>query len=101
MSKSVWEIFNEETPEVADAYVKLSAAINEVAALDEKTRTLILVGIFSATRDPVALGHFIRTAFNVGASKEEIQSAALLAFNTGVTFAEMSVPLIKEVSDSL
>jgi alkylhydroperoxidase/carboxymuconolactone decarboxylase family protein YurZ len=49
----------------------------------------------------VALGHFIRTAFNVGASKEEIQSAALLAFNTGVTFAEMSVPLIKEVSDSL
>jgi 4-carboxymuconolactone decarboxylase len=98
---SVWEIFNEETPKVAEAYVKLSAAINEVGALDEKTRALILVGIFSATRDPVALRHFIRTAFNVGASKEEIQSAALLAFNTGVTFAEMSVPMIKEVSESL
>ena len=98
---SVWEIFNEETPTVAEAYIKLSAAINEVGALDEKTRTLILVGIFSATRDPIALRHFIRTAFSVGASKEEIQSAALLAFNTGVTFAEMSVPMIKEVSDSL
>jgi len=101
MSKSVWEIFNDETPEVAEAYTRLSAAVNEVGGLDEKTRALILVGIFSATRDPVALRHFIRTAFNVGASKEEIQSAALLAFNTGVTFAEMSVPMIKEVSESL
>lgn len=101
MSKSVWEIFNEETPEVAEAYVKLSAAINAVGALDDKTRTLILVGIFSATRDPVALKHFTRMAFNVGASKEEIQSAALLAFNNGVTFAELSIPLIKEVSEAL
>ena len=98
---SVWEIFNEETPKVAEAYIKLSAAINEVGALDEKTRTLILVGIFSAMRDPIALRHFIRTAFSIGASKEEIQSAALLAFNSGVTFAEMSVPMIKEVSNSL
>jgi len=101
MSKSVWEIFNDETPKVAEAYSKLSASVNEVGSLDEKTRALILVGIFSATRDPVALRHFIRTAFNVGASKQEVQSAALLAFNTGVTFAEMSVPMIKEVSESL
>jgi len=101
MSKSVWEIFSEETPEVAEAYVKLSAAINKDGVLGDKTRTLILVGIFSATRDPVALRHFTRMAFNAGASKKEIQAAALLAFNTGVTFAELSIPLIKEVSESL
>jgi len=101
MSKSVWEIFSEETPEVAEAYIKLSAAINKDVVLDDKTRTLILVGIFSATRDPVALRHFTRMAFNAGASKKEIQAAALLAFNTGVTFAELSIPLIKEVSESL
>jgi alkylhydroperoxidase/carboxymuconolactone decarboxylase family protein YurZ len=101
MSKSVWEIFSEETPEVAEAYIKLSSAINKDVVLDDKTRTLILVGIFSATRDPVALRHFTRMAFNAGASKKEIQAAALLAFNTGVTFAELSIPLIKEVSESL
>ena len=101
MSKSVWEIFNEECPEAAQAYVKLSEAINKDDVLDEKTRSLILVGIFSTTRDPVALGHFTRVAFGAGASKKEIQAAALLAFNTGVSSAELSIPLIKEVEESL
>ncbi|HUS78971.1 MAG TPA: carboxymuconolactone decarboxylase family protein [Patescibacteria group bacterium] len=101
MSKSVWQIFSEECPDAADAYIKLSSAINKDSALDEKTRCLILVGIYSTTRDPVALRHFTRMAFNAGASKEEIQAAALLAFNTGVSSAELSIPLIKEVADSL
>ena len=51
MSKSVWEIFNEECPEAAQAYVKLSEAINKDDVLDEKTRSLILIGIYSTTRD--------------------------------------------------
>ena len=101
MSKSVWEIFSEETPGVAEAYVKLSSAINKDGVLDDKTRTLILVGIFSTTRDPIALKHFTRLAFKAGASKKEIQAAALLAFKAGVTSAELSIPLIKEVSESL
>ena len=36
-----------------------------------------------------------------GASKEEMQAAALMAFNTGVSSAELSIPLIKEVAESL
>ena len=101
MSKNVWEIFNEETPEVAEAYVKLSAAINQDNVLDEKTKNLILIGIYSTTRDPVALRHFTRSAFQAGASKKEIQAAALMAFNTGVSSAELSIPLIKKIADSL
>jgi len=101
MSKNVWEIFNEECPEVAEAYIKLSSAINKDGVLDEKTRNLILIGIYSTTRDPVALRHFTMMAFNAGASKEEIQAAALLAFNTGVSSAELSIPLIKEVAEAL
>jgi alkylhydroperoxidase/carboxymuconolactone decarboxylase family protein YurZ len=101
MSKSVWEIFNKECPEAADAYIKLSSAINRDNVLDEKTRNLILIGIYSTTRDPVALRHFTVLAFNSGASKKEIQAAALMAFNTGVSSAEMSIPLIKEVEKAL
>jgi alkylhydroperoxidase/carboxymuconolactone decarboxylase family protein YurZ len=101
MSKNVWEIFNEECPEVAEAYIKLSSAINKDGVLDEKTRNLVLIGIYSTTRDPVALRHFTTMAFNAGASKEEIQAAALLAFNTGVSSAELSIPLIKEVAEAL
>ena len=51
--------------------------------------------------DPVALRHFTRRAFNSGASKTEIQAAALMAFNTGVSSAELSIPLIKEVEEAL
>jgi alkylhydroperoxidase/carboxymuconolactone decarboxylase family protein YurZ len=101
LSKSVWEIFNEECPEVANAYIKLSSEINKDNILDEKTRTLILVGIYSTTRDPIALRHFIKLAFNAGASKKEVQAAALLAFNTGVSSAELSIPLIKEVEEAI
>ena len=86
---------------MAEAYIKMSSAINKDGALDEKTRSLNLVGIYSTTRDTIALRHFTRMAFNVGASKEEIQAAALLAFNTGVSSAELSTPLIKEIAESL
>ena len=101
MSKNVWQIFNEECPEVADAQVKLSSAINRDNILDGKTRSLILIGIFSTTRDPISLRHFTRVAFDAGASKKEIQAAALLAFETGVSSAELSIPLIKEVEEEL
>ena len=70
--KSVREIFSEETPEVAEAHIKLSSAINEDGVLDEKTRSLNLVGIHSTTRDTIALRHFTRMSSIAGASKEEI-----------------------------
>lgn len=95
--KNVWEIFTEECPHVADAYIKLSREINKDNILDEKTRCLILVGIYSTTRDPVALRHFTRLAFKAGATKTEIQAAALLAFNVGVSSAELSIPIIQDV----
>jgi alkylhydroperoxidase/carboxymuconolactone decarboxylase family protein YurZ len=95
--KNVWEIFIEECPHVADAYMKLSSEINKDNILDEKTRCLILVGIYSTTRDPIALRHFTRLAFKAGATKKEIQAAALLAFNVGVSSAELSIPIIQDV----
>ena len=94
--KSVWEIFVDECPKVAEAYMNLSKEININSSLDEKTRNLILIGIYSTTRDPIALKHFIRMALRTGASKDEIQTAALLAFNVGVSSAELSIPLILE-----
>ena len=92
--KSVWEIFCEECPGVSDAYQKMSQAIGAHGGLDEKTRLLILIGIYSTTRDPVALRHMVGLASKAGASVNEIEAAALLAFNTGVTSAELSIPLI-------
>jgi alkylhydroperoxidase/carboxymuconolactone decarboxylase family protein YurZ len=96
--RNVWAIFSEECPHVADAYVNLTREINKDNILDDKTRCLILVGIYSTTRDPVALRHFTGLAFKAGATKKEIQAAALLAFNVGVSSAELSIPIIQEVA---
>lgn len=99
MDKSVWEIFNEETPKVAEAWIKLSQEMNVGGSLDERTLALIRVGIYSTTRDSVALQHFARMALQAGATKEQVQAAALQAFSVGVSSAELSIPLIKEVTE--
>jgi alkylhydroperoxidase/carboxymuconolactone decarboxylase family protein YurZ len=95
--KSVWETFCEECPGVSEAYQKMGQAIGDHGGLDEKTRLLILIGIYSTTRDPVALRHFIGVASKAGIPKNQIEEAALLAFNTCVTNAELAIPIIAEL----
>jgi len=97
--KNPWQIFSEECKGVADAYQRLMSEANFGGVLDEKTRLLIMVGIYSTTRDPVALSHFVGEALKAGASKRQIQAAALLPFTVGVSSAELSIPLIKEICD--
>jgi alkylhydroperoxidase/carboxymuconolactone decarboxylase family protein YurZ len=99
--KNVWEIFSNETPGISKAWMEMSKAINIEGVLDEKTATLIRVAIYSVTRDPVALSHWVREAFNAGISKKEIQAASMMAWGIGVTFSEMAIPLIQEVEESL
>jgi alkylhydroperoxidase/carboxymuconolactone decarboxylase family protein YurZ len=100
-TKNVWQVFSEETPGVADAWMNMSKEINVDGVLDQKTTLLIRIGIYSVTRDPVALSHFVGEAFKAGISKKEIQAAALQAWGVGVTFSELAIPLIKEVEESL
>lgn len=95
--RNVWGIFSKECPGVSEAYMKLSQSISVHGGLDEKTRLLILIGIYSTTRDPVGLRHFVGLAVKAGISKKQIEAAALLAFNTGVTYAELAIPLIEEI----
>jgi len=100
-TRNVWQVFSEETPGVAEAWMKMSEEINVEGALDQRTTLLIRIGVYSVTRDPVALRHFVGEAFKAGVSKEEIQAAALQAWGAGVTFSELAIPLIREVEESL
>ncbi len=89
-----WEVFVKEKPDVVKAYQELMKHINKNNVLDNKTMALIYVGIYSTIREAGALRHFIGEALNAGATKEEVEAAALLAFTTGVSSAELSLPLI-------
>jgi alkylhydroperoxidase/carboxymuconolactone decarboxylase family protein YurZ len=96
---SPWEIFNTERPEVVKAYQEMMKHVNKNNVLDKKTLTLIYVGIYSAIREGGALRHFVNEALKAGATKEEVQAAALLAFTTGVSSAELSLPIILELAE--
>ena len=100
-NKNVWEIFSTETPEVAEAWMKMAQAVNIDGVIDQKTGLLIRIAIYSTTRDPVALRHFVGEAFKAGVSKKEIQAAALMPWCTGVTISELAIPLIQEVEENL
>lgn len=86
---------------MAEAWMNLSREINVDGVLDLRTALLVRIGIYSVTRDPVALRHFVGEAFKAGVNKKEIQAAALMAWGTGVTVAELAIPLIQEVEESL
>jgi alkylhydroperoxidase/carboxymuconolactone decarboxylase family protein YurZ len=96
---SPWEIFNEERPEVVKTYQEMMKRINKNNVLDKKTMGLIYVGIYSTIREAGALRHFVGEALKAGATKEEVEAAALLAFTTGVSSAELSLPIILELAE--
>jgi len=95
---SPWEIFNKERPEVAKAFLEMMKCINKNSVLDKKTMALIFVGIHSTIREAGALRHFVSEALAAGATKEEVEAAALLAFTTGVSSAELSLPIILDLT---
>jgi alkylhydroperoxidase/carboxymuconolactone decarboxylase family protein YurZ len=95
---SPWEIFNEERPEVVKAFQQMMKRINKNNVLDKKTMALIYVGVYSTIREAGALRHFVGEALTAGATKEQVEAAALLAFSTGVSSAELSLPIIRDLT---
>jgi alkylhydroperoxidase/carboxymuconolactone decarboxylase family protein YurZ len=96
---SPWEIFREERPEVVKAYYELMKNVNQNNVLDKKTMALIYVGIYSTIREADTLRHFVSEALEAGATKEEIEAAALLAFTAGVPSAKLSIPIILDLAE--
>ncbi len=94
---SPWEVFVKERPEVVEAFRELMKSINKNNVLNKKTMELISVGIYSAIRETGALRHHISEALKAGATKEEVEAAALLVFSTGVSSAELSLPIILDL----
>ena len=86
-----------ERPEVAKTYQELMKHVNKDNALDKKTSELIAVGIYSTLREAGALRHHCREAFKAGATKDEVEAAALMAFGVGVSSAELSLPIILDL----
>lgn len=95
--KDIWNVFSEECPEVTSAYLELFESIRKTGDLDDKTLSLVMVGINSTIRDPLSTRFWVKRALSAGASKKETEAAAMLAWCQGLSSAEMSVPIIVDL----
>uniref|UniRef100_A0A832G0E9 Carboxymuconolactone decarboxylase family protein n=1 Tax=Ignavibacterium album TaxID=591197 RepID=A0A832G0E9_9BACT len=77
-----FEKFQNEFPEVSNAYELLGKAVHNAGPLDEKTRSLIKLAISTGARLEGAVHSHTRKALEAGCSNEEIKQTILLALPT-------------------
>jgi alkylhydroperoxidase/carboxymuconolactone decarboxylase family protein YurZ len=78
MIKSGYQIFQEESPEIAAAFNKLIETIAKPSALDGKTKQLLYIAMKIVTDDLGAALVHVPFAKKLGASREEIRETVLL-----------------------
>ncbi len=95
MTKSGYQIFQEESPEVAAAFNKLIETIAKPSALDGKTKNLLYIAMKIVTDDVGAALAHASFAKKLGASREEVRETVLLSLTVvglkGVNTALASV----------
>jgi AhpD family alkylhydroperoxidase len=78
MGKSGYQIFQEESPEVAAAFNNLVAKIAQPSALDQKTKQLLYIAMKIVTGDEGAALAHVPFAKKLGATREEIRETVIL-----------------------
>ncbi|HKJ33053.1 MAG TPA: carboxymuconolactone decarboxylase family protein [Balneolales bacterium] len=74
--------FQEDYPDVAEAYQALGDAVHAAGPLDEKTRALIKLSISAGARLEGGFHSHVRKALKAGVTKDEMVHAVLLALPT-------------------
>ncbi len=78
MVKSGYQIFQEESPEVAAAFNKFIETIAKPSALDGKTKQLLYIAMKIVTDDVGAAVMHVSFAKKMGATRDEIRETVLL-----------------------
>ncbi len=74
--------FSSRFPDVVNAHSALGEATADAGPLDEKTRSLVSLGIcLGAGLESAAKSH-VRRAIEAGATREELEHAAILGIGT-------------------
>lgn len=70
--------FMEESKEIGKAYIDMILQQEKSSALDKKTHELAYIAVLSATKIMGGLVYHVKSAKNLGASREEVKSAILV-----------------------
>jgi len=78
MTANPMEVFQNEAPEVAEAYNGLIRSIVASKGIDEKTKQLIYIAIKASMGDEMAVKAHVPMAKAAGATKAEVVDAILM-----------------------
>jgi 4-carboxymuconolactone decarboxylase len=74
--------FAEKYPQLGEAHARIGKACESAGPLDRKTIELVKIGMSIGARLETATRSHVRQALQNGATPQEIEQAALLAYNT-------------------
>jgi AhpD family alkylhydroperoxidase len=75
--KNLMEIFQEEAPEVAQAFGGLIQSISRMPALEPKVKQLIYIAIRASQGETTAVTAHVPMAKKAGATRDELKEAIL------------------------
>lgn len=78
----IYQQFEDRFPAVKESFDALGAAEHEAGPLDEKQRRLVKLGIAVGAESEGAVRSHVRKLLGIGASREEILHAIVLALTT-------------------
>lgn len=77
-----YQRFQQEYPDVREAFEQLGTAAAAAGPLDAKTRELIKLGMAAALRSETAVHSHVHRAIEAGATTEEVEHTVLLGVTT-------------------
>lgn len=70
--------FMEETDKIGKTYIEMILEQEKASALDKKTHELAYIAVLSATKIMGGLLYHVKSAKDLGASRDEVKSAILV-----------------------
>lgn len=77
-AQSGYEIFQKESPQIAEAFNRFIGTLSAPSALDPKTKNLLYIAMKIVTGDLGAVYAHVPMAKKLGATREEIRETVLL-----------------------
>ena len=84
-----FSLFMTETPETGKAYMDMVMKQSKASALDRKTHELAYISVLAAVRRISGLDFHVKSAKELGASRNEVKSAVLVGLPVaGITLVD-------------
>ncbi|EHQ25143.1 Carboxymuconolactone decarboxylase [Mucilaginibacter paludis DSM 18603] len=98
--KNPLELFEQEAPEVSNAFNQLIEALKNTTGLDAKTKQLIYIGIKAVLGDVRAIYYHVAMAKQLGATRKEIRDTILITLTVnGLSGVAACLPVALNVYD--